>query len=261
LKDIIIFIWTAFFGLAVGSFINVCIYRIPKRESIISPPSTCPVCKERINWKDNIPIISYILLKGKCRKCGSKISIRYPTVEFLSATILCINLSVFGFNKDLFLFSSLFLILLAIAFIDFSINIIPNKLIILGLIIALIFPITDGIDMLLKSLIGGIVGGLTLFIIRFIGNKFLGKESMGWGDIKLGSMIGLFLESKLTLISIYLGFIIALFYGIFLIIKKKSFSIKPLPFGTFFTIGVYISVFFGEKIYNLYINYFTNLKI
>ena len=154
-----------------------------------------------------------------------------------------------------FFFSILFLILLTIGFIDYERGIIPNKITIFGAITGFIFSIADGFSTFQMSLIGGITGGLILYIFRFLGNKFFGKESMGLGDIKLGSMVGIFLKLKLTLISIYFSFLLSLFFGMFLIIKKKSFSIKPIPFGTFISIGVYISVFYGEKLYNYYLNY------
>ncbi len=257
MENLIILIWTGILGLILGSFLNVCIYRIPRGESIISPPSYCPNCRERINWRDNIPILSYILLKGKCRKCNDKIPVSYLAVEFLSAFILCINYIVFGTNKDFFLFSILFLSLLAVAFIDFEKGIIPNKIIVFGVLIGLIFSISGGLSAFKASLIGSLLGGFMLYLIRLIGNKFLKQESMGWGDVKLGCMVGIFLGVKLTLISIYFAFIISMFFGLYLIIKKKSLSIRPIPLGTFISVGVYICVFYGEKIYNHYLNLFT----
>ena len=256
LLQFILYVWIGILGLAFGSFINVCIYRIPRGDSIITPSSKCPICNEGIFWKDNIPVISYILLKGKCRACGGKISIRYPVVELTASVILFVNFIVFGLAENFIMYSVLFFVLLTTAFIDYNRYIVPNKLIIFGSIIGLTFSISNGFNEVLTSLIGAVSGGLTLYIIRFIGNKFIGKESMGWGDVKLGGMIGIFLGFKLTLISIYFSFLITFFYGIFLIIRKKRVAMKPLPYGTFLSIGVYITVFYGEKIYNYYLNYF-----
>ena len=239
-------------GFAIGSFLNVCIYRIPRGESIISPSSHCIECGKKIRWYDNLPVLSYIILKGRCRDCGEIISIMYPLIEFLAGLVLITTFMIFGFTKDFFLYGILFIILIPIAFIDYTENIIPNSIILFGSLIGLIIPIANGFDKILSSVIGGLGGVFCLYTIRFIGNKILKKESMGLGDIKLAGMLGIFLGRELIFIAIYISFLIALLYGLIMIFKKKSIRIKPLPFGTFLAVSSIITVFFGEFIVGLY---------
>ncbi len=246
------FFWTILVGLTVGSFLNVCIYRIPRGESIISPASHCDECGSRINWYDNIPVFSYLILKGRCRNCGGSISISSPIVEILAAVIPAVTLSVYGFSKDFFLFSVLFLTLIPIAFIDFTENIIPDSIIIFGTIAGLIFSFTGGIENIVISTAGGLVGAVSLYVIRFLGNILLKKESMGLGDIKLGGMLGIYLGSKLIILAIYISFLITLIYGIVIILKKRSMTTNPLPFGTFLALGTLFTVFFANYLITFY---------
>jgi len=262
---ILLSIFIFIIGLAIGSFLNVCIYRLPCEESLFYPPSHCPECGSSIRWFDNIPLISYLLLKGKCRSCKKPISFQYPSVEavtgflflfaflryFLNSSII----PIFPLLKDLFLIS----FLIPIFFIDLKHQIIPNSLsyplIISGVILSFLQRT------LLSSAAGIGIGGGALFLIYFIGSHLLKEESMGMGDIKLSMGIGAFLGGEKTLLFLFLSFIIGgIFAAIFLLLhlKKKR---ERIPFAPFLTVSALISIFFGDKLIYLYLNSFFLISI
>lgn len=237
--SLIIFI----FGLCVGSFLNVCISRLINGESVISPASHCPKCKQKIKWYDNIPVISFLLLQGKCRYCNGRISLQYPIVELLTAVIfLCMYKEVW------FLF--LALMLMVISFIDLKTTIIPDIItipgIVIGLVLKLVFAFVD------KDWAGffdaslGMVLGLGIF--GFI--VFASRGGMGMGDIKLAGLIGVFLGLEKTLLTILLSFIIGGIVGVVLLIFKIKKRKDAIPFGPYLAIASVISMFFGKKILN-----------
>ncbi|MBN1627427.1 MAG: prepilin peptidase, partial [Deltaproteobacteria bacterium] len=197
-------IMTAFsflFGLIVGSFLNVCIYRIPLKKSIISPPSSCPSCGERIRFYDNIPIISYIILRGKCRRCGKPISIRYPFIELMTGLLslaVFVNYSHYGQYFSLFIFVSA---LVVITFIDLDHQIIPDIISLPGIFAGVLatvilssiiagYRISNYEIKWYDSIIGVLAGGGILYLVAVGFEKLTGKEGMGGGDIKLLAMIG-----------------------------------------------------------------------
>lgn len=241
-------------GASIGSFLNVVIYRLPRGESIITPPSHCPKCNHRLVLWDLIPVFSYIFLRGRCRYCGERISIRYLLVEgFLG---LCFSILFLNFDFTFFTLKSLIFIslLLPIFFIDLEHMIIPDILSIPSAISGIVLSLFEG--RLIESLKGGIVIGIILLLIYFLALIFYKQEGMGQGDIKLGLLLGSFLGLKLGMLSLVLGFILGGLVSIVLIILKTKRLKEYIPFGPFLIISGIFSYFWGEKLINFYLSLF-----
>lgn len=238
-------------GLCVGSFLNVCIYRIPKNESVVYTHSHCTSCNEKIRWYDNIPVLSYIILKGKCRKCGEKISIRYPFIELLNAVLYLLLLLKFGNNEYFYILAVLVSIFIIIGAIDFEHQIIPDSLIVMVLVGAIAYRtfyffdfknmgVTD-MGIIYEGLIGA-VGAFVAFYLLYI----FSHGGIGGGDVKLIFPVGLiFGFSNITWV-VLVSSVAASIYAIVLLIAKKANRKTPIPFGTFLAIGVYIMLIFGQ---------------
>lgn len=262
------------FGLVFGSFMNVVIYRLPRGLSIIRPASRCPDCGNAIKPCDNIPVLSFLILKGRCRYCGTRISLRYPTVEFLNGILWVICVYRFGLSLSVlpvfFLISSM----IVITFIDLEHLIIPDHITIPGTLIGLalspfmvdpFFRIeTLGIN---TSLIGATVGVLLFLGIAFFGRMLFKKEALGGGDIKLMAMVGAFTGWKGVIVTTFIGSLIGSIVGIFIILRRKkregvSNSRGPvieldsetvIPFGPYLSIGAILSILMGQEIWSLYL--------
>jgi len=239
-------------GLAIGSFLNVCIYRIPKKESLVYPPSHCPQCGELIKWYDNIPLISYLLLKGKCRSCHHPISIRYPIVEALTGVLFLFSY-LFHRSLNILFFKNLIFIsfLIPIFFIDFKIGIIPNSLS-YGLIISG-FILSFFTHSFSSSLWGIGIGGGIFSTIYFLGYLFLKQEGMGMGDVKMAMGIGAFLGWRISLVAFFISFLIGGVVAGFLLLTHFKKRKEKLPFAPFLVMGALISLFYGEKLLYLYL--------
>ncbi|OQY15502.1 MAG: prepilin peptidase [Desulfobacterium sp. 4572_20] len=226
-------------GAIIGSFLNVCIYRLPKRESLLFPSSHCTHCNEPIKFYDNIPIVSYIILGGKCRRCKKHISVRYPVVEGLSG-LLCI---------------ALFIKYVIITFIDIDYQFIPDIISIPGIFIGIGASFFIPLISLFESLFGILIGGGFLFIVA-IGYKWLtGRDGMGGGDIKLLAMAGAWLGWKaIPFILLSSSLIGALIGGGSLLINKKGLRYK-IPFGPFLSLASIIYIFFGPELINWYMTW------
>ena len=244
LNYILIFI----LGLIVGSFCNVCIYRIPKNESIIYPASHCPKCRTTIKPVDNIPLLSYILLKGRCRNCGSKISIQYPVVELLTGMIYLIIYLIYGLSIQSLIYIILSSALIIIAFIDLNEQIVPDVISLPGIGVGLILSFFVPYLSFINSALGVVVGGGIILIIALVGSMIFKKEAMGGGDVKLAAMIGAFLGWRYTIISLFLGFFLGALAGIFLVLSKIKSKEDMVPFGPFIALGSLITLLWGEKI-------------
>lgn len=235
-------------GLIVGSFSNVCIYRIPRNESIVYPASHCPKCSTTIRLIDNIPLLSYFLLKGRCRNCGSKISIQYPIVELLTGLIYLIIYLTYDLSIQSLIYIILSSALIIITFIDLKEQIIPDVIslpgVVAGLVISFFVPYISS----LSSLLGIIAGGGTILIIALIGTIIFKKEAMGGGDVKLAAMVGAFLGWKYVILALFLGFFIGALAGIFLILAKIRSREDMIPFGPFIVVGSIAAILWGERI-------------
>jgi len=254
IEVIIIFI-LGLLGLIVGSFSNVCIYRIPKNESIIFPASHCPKCLKTIKPIDNIPLLSYILLKGRCRHCKSKISIQYPIVELLTGLIYLIIYLIYGFTIQSLIYIILSSALIIIAFIDLNEQIIPDVISLPGIAIGFILSFFVTYISFVDSILGIAVGGGIILIIGLGGSVIFKKEAMGGGDIKLVAMIGAFLGYRYIIISLFLGFFLGALTGIILIMAKIKSREDVVPFGPFIVLGSFITLLGGEQIISWYLGF------
>jgi leader peptidase (prepilin peptidase)/N-methyltransferase len=242
-------------GLIVGSFSYVCIYRIPRNESIIYPASHCPKCRSNISPKDNIPLFSYILLKGRCRNCKSKISIQYPIVEFLTGLIYLIIYLIYGLSIQSLIYIILSSALIIIAFIDLNEQIVPDVISLPGIVIGFIISFFVPYISFINSTLGVVVGGGIILIIGLVGSVIFKKEAMGGGDVKLAAMIGAFMGWRFIIISLFLGFFLGALAGIILILLKIKSREDVVPFGPFIVLGSFITLLWGEQIISWYIGF------
>ena len=248
-------------GLSFGSFANVCIYRIPRNMSLVKPRSSCPDCKTPIKPWHNIPILSFIVLRGKCLTCGAKISWRYPLVESLTTLLfLFAYYDIYFNNNNLYLLIiALYLsfVFLLIFFIDLDFRIIPDSLSLTGIIVGFCASLLP--DTPLKwheSLIGLLVGGLLFLAVAELGDRIFKKESMGGGDIKLAAMLGAFLGWKGILLVLGLAsFLGASIGGMLLIIAKDKESARTVPFGPFLVTAALIVFYRGNEIIQAYLEF------
>ena len=238
-------------GLTLGSFINVCIHRLPKNESIIAPRSYCQSCKTRIPIWDNIPVLSYLLLKGKCRQCTASISLLYPIVEVSTALLLLTGFIQFGMSMKFAIFCAIGPTLLTVAIIDIKHKIIPDTITLPGII----FGIVAGSYLfgLKESLLGLISGGGIFLLSSEIYYQVRGRVGMGGGDIKFIAAVGALLGLKQVLLVIFLSAFIGSVVGLIGLIGKKLDAMSQIPFGPFLAVGTLIVYFSGENIINMYI--------
>ena len=266
LGEIFVFI----FGSIIGSFLNVCIHRMPLGESVVWPRSHCPKCKKRIPGYDNIPFLSYLLLGGKCRFCKQKISLRYPLVEFLSGCTFLGFFVKYGLSYDFFVFVIFVCGLLIATFVDIQHRIIPDEVsvggMILGFILISVRPLTQhpntwSFNPMLQSFLGIIVGGGIIYLTGALFDLVFFKllkhppiqgetESMGGGDVKLLAMIGAFLGWKMALITFFLAPFFGLLVGLINLIAKKDHTI---PYGPFLSLAALVAMFWSDKIIALVI--------
>jgi leader peptidase (prepilin peptidase)/N-methyltransferase len=262
MQDIISYITIFLFGSVVGSFLNVCIYRIPRNLSIITPSSRCPLCNNTIKPWDNIPILSYILLKGRCRTCKGKISFRYPLVEFLNAILYVFALWRFGVGLYILLYFIFCSALIVITFIDLDFQIIPDRITLPGIPIAIIFGGFFLMDPFLRnsplgiksSIIGACLGFGFYYIIAEAGYRILKKEAMGGGDIKLMAMIGGFLGWKGVILTTFLGSFSGAVISILLMSFKGRKWGSKIPFGPYLALGAFITLFYGQEIFHWFLS-------
>lgn len=239
-------IFAFIFGAAVGSFLNVCIFRIPAKESIVKPPSQCPHCHHPIRFYDNIPIFSFLLLRARCRDCGGKISWRYPLVELITALLALLLFIKFGLTLNFLVFFIFTAVLIVIAFIDLDHQIIPDILSLPGIPIFFLAAIFIVKVPWYEALIGLLIGGGVLFLIAFIYEFITKREGMGGGDIKLLAMIGGFLGWKsLIFVLLFSSFTGAVVGITAMIIQKKDMK-YAVPFGPFLSAAAVAYIFWGD---------------
>ena len=240
-------------GTIIGSFLNVCIYRIPREESIVFPGSHCLSCSTPLKWYDLIPILSFLQLRGKCRYCGEKISPRYPFVELLNGIIYLLLYAKVGLGIDFIYYSFLMSILTIIFFIDIDHQIIPNTLVLLILIWDIIYKFINfliyNLPLNLINHLLGLIVGFILFLLIFI----LSKGGMGGGDVKLMGVFGFTLGIPRIFLNIFLSFVLGGIISIFLLAFKIKKRKDPIAFGPFLIIGFLVSLFWGYEIIDWYL--------
>ena len=246
---------SALFGAVIGSFLNVCIYRIPEERSILKPGSSCPKCRNRIRIYDNIPVFSFLLLKGKCRSCDQIISPRYPMVELLTAGFTSAAAAKFGITPLGGIYLILIYVLIVITVIDLDHMIIPDRLVGLGLITGIVAIVVGVIEIEWQdAFFGALLYGGFLYLVGLVGKIIFQREAMGMGDVKLGIMMGLFLGWKMSIMSLYISFLVASAVGLTAIITSRLNKRDRIPFGPFLAVGTVLVIFFGQRIIELYIS-------
>ncbi len=241
-------------GGIIGSFLNVCIYRLPRSRSIVAPPSSCPACEKPIKFYDNIPLVSYLLLRGKCRHCGSHISMRYPVVESVTALLFFMLYTKYDLSFEFAVYLFFVSLLVVISFIDLDFKIIPDVLSIGGLVAGFLLAFARPSFGCLDAIYGIVLGGGILFLIAF-GYRVLAKrEGMGGGDIKLLAMIGAFCGVKGVIFSLMTGSMIGTMVGIPLMLIKGENTKYAVPFGPFLSVGALIFIFVGDYLINGFIH-------
>lgn len=254
----LIYIYSFIFGLIVGSFLNVCIYRIPANMSLWWPPSTCPKCKNKIKFYDNIPVLSYLILGGKCRHCKAPISIQYPLIEIITALLTLLVVWVMGISwwTAVALFVTYCLIVLSM--IDFKLLIIPDRfsigLAVFGLLVCFINPAFVGglTAKFVQSLIGGSVGFFGLWGIAVVAGIIFRKEAMGGGDIKLLAAVGTLTGLDGVISTLMISSLAGLLYYIALALFNKNKQDKTIPYGPFISLGLFINILIPHNLALLY---------
>ena len=240
------------FGMVVGSFLNVCICRMPKDESVVSPPSHCQNCSYQIRWYDNIPVLSYLFLRGKCRGCGVHISLQYPLVELINGILTLLLFLRFGPTP---VFAALFIFcsaLVVITFIDIEHQIIPDEISLSGIVIGFVlsFFMQPG---WFASLIGILLGGGSLLFVAWLYQKLTGKDGMGGGDIKLLGMMGAFLGWQAIPFIIFASSMVGSVIGVSIMLLQKKDSKLAIPFGPYLAFAAVLYIFYGQPLIRWYL--------
>jgi leader peptidase (prepilin peptidase) / N-methyltransferase len=245
----------ALLGLAIGSFLNVVIHRLPRRQSLVSPGSRCPSCGYELRAMDNIPVVSYAMLLGRCRKCGTRISPRYPVVELITAVLFVLHYFLFGWTPLLavrLLFSAALVALFAI---DLEHRLLPDVITLPGAAVGLIASafLPPGLR---DALIGMIAGGGVLWAVGEAYYRYAGEEGMGGGDVKMLAMIGAFLGWQLVLVTLVFSSIAGAVIGLVVIALKRGDMKYALPYGTFLAIAGAIASLYGDQIFRWYTGFY-----
>jgi leader peptidase (prepilin peptidase)/N-methyltransferase len=269
-------IFVSTLGALIGSFLNVVIHRVPREESIVFPNSRCPSCGTAIRPYDNIPILSYLVLRGRCRACGTSISARYPAIEALTALLFGLVFLHDGLTLVL-PFDLIFVAaLVALVFIDAEHMILPDVITLPGLAYALVVrafvPNLDGLAFLSEGLLwgwpvwsvslagalfGAAIGGGSLWLMGWLWERLRGVEAMGLGDVKMMFMVGAYLGWQLTVLTIFLGVVGGAFIGVGLMLWRRERDMQMLlPFGIFLGLGAILSLLAGQQLVNWYIGHF-----
>lgn len=255
--SVILFLTIFALGLTVGSFLNVCIFRIPEEKSIFFPGSHCPSCGKKIRFYDNIPVLSFLLLKGKCRYCKSKISIQYPLVELLTALLFLAAYLWQGLSLGLLSTIILGCLLIIVFVVDLKHRIIPDVITIPGIVIGLLFALISPQIKIVDSFLGLIVGGGTFYLLAILGELLFKKESMGGGDIKLAAMLGAFLGWQKLFLIFFLSAFLGSVVGILAIhLSSRIKEHRTIPYGPFLALASFVALFWGEGLIKVYLKLF-----
>jgi leader peptidase (prepilin peptidase)/N-methyltransferase len=265
----------AVFGLAFGSFLNVCIARLPRGESVVSPRSHCPKCHHPLRWYDNIPVVSFLLLRGRCRACRAPISLIYPVVEILTASVLVMVFARYQLSPDFIKYAVLGMLLIILVFTDLTHRRIPHPVTLLGMILGVLLSLIVPVDprpvdwilqrlgselsfpfsSLVASLAGAAVGGGIFYAVAVVFFRLTGKEGLGFGDVTLMLMVGTFLGIPLTLLTILLGSLLGTLVAVPLELLSSRFRHHPWPFGTFLGIAAIYASLGGQALLEAYLRW------
>jgi leader peptidase (prepilin peptidase)/N-methyltransferase len=245
-------------GLCVGSFLNVCIYRLPRRESLVRPGSRCPRCDRPLSWFDNIPVVSWLFLRAKCRQCGAAISAQYPTIELVTAAAA---VTLVALTPDGPLLASRLVLaatLIVLFMIDLEHQILPNAITLPGIVVGFLFSLVTPLGPV-DSLLGIVVGAGVLYAIAAGYYLVRREEGMGMGDVKMLAMIGAFLGWRAVLLTLVLSSFAGAIVGVALLTFKKEGMRYALPFGTFLAMGALVAMLVGDEIIAWYLSFYEPL--
>lgn len=252
LPDAFLWAYAALLGAALGSFLNVCIHRLPAGESVVSPPSRCPECGTRIAWHDNVPVLGWLLLRGRCRGCGTRISVQYPLVELTVALLWVAAAARHGLSWQALSGALFFTLLLGIALTDARTYTIPDEFSVGGAVLGLLLSLAPGGISPERSLLGAALGLGVLWLVAELGERVFRKPAMGGGDIKMMAMLGAFLGPVGVLLTLFLGALLGtLVFG-----PISMRTGKLVPFGIFLALGAAVTEAFGEQIVEWYVGSF-----
>jgi len=249
------------FGAVVGSFLNVCIWRVPIGKSIVYPGSHCPRCGNPVRARDNIPILGYLLLRGRCRDCGAAIGIRYPIVEILTGVLVALLLYRFGLSWEFAVNAVFVAALITISGIDLDHQIIPDVISLPGIVVGLLVSLAGVGPSILDSAIGVLLGGGLLYGVAVGYQALTGREGMGGGDIKLLAMIGAFLGWRGVLVTLILGSLSGAVVGIVMILGRGADTRVAIPFGPFLAAGAIAALFCGDALINWYLDLAFSMSV
>jgi leader peptidase (prepilin peptidase)/N-methyltransferase len=257
MPDWMIRTYAAFIGAVIGSFLNVCVYRWPNELSVVRPRSRCPSCEAPIAWYDNIPILSWIILRGRCRQCGARISIQYPLIELASALIWVAAVVLDGWSIEALRMAVFLTLLLGIALTDAKYMLIPDQFSLGGVVIGLALAAIPGGMSFKAAVFGAAFGYAFLWLVKILAEKAFRKPALGVGDIHMIAMVGAFVGVPGTLLTILLGSLFGLLIGVpYTMITGK---LKPLgtylPLGVFLALGGAISYMWGDRLFYWYLNF------
>lgn len=246
--------WVSIFmlGLVIGSFLAVCIHRIPQGRSVVTPRSACPACGTQIAWYDNVPLLSFLWLRGQCRACRRGIPLRYPLIEMVNGLGYLLVVWKFGMTWETLVYAGLMSVFLVVTWIDWDHQIIPDVITLPGIILGFVcasFLLSTG---WMNSLIGILVGGGVLLALAWASPFLFGKEGMGGGDIKFLAMVGAFLGWKAALLALMLASIVGAVIGVGLLLTKVMERGQYIPFGPYLALGSVIAMLWGPEIWNWY---------
>ena len=242
----------ALFGLAIGSFLNVVIARLPAGRSLVRPRSTCPGCSALLKWYDNIPVLSFLVLRGRCRTCGMTISWRYPIVEMVTAVVLVIAYVALGPTADFAVAVVLLPALIAITGIDLQHQLIPDAITLPGILVGLLLNLATGRMSWVESVIGIFLGGGLFFLIILVS-----RGGMGGGDLKLGAMLGAFLGWKALLFGLFVAIVLGGVIGTAFLATGVRGRKDPIPFGPFLAAGGAMALVWGERAFSWWVRGFV----
>lgn len=239
-------------GAMVGSFLNVVIHRVPLGESVVKPRSRCPGCGHQLSAWENVPVLSWLLLRGRCRGCGSRISARYPFIEILCAWLAWVLFQRFGASVEFLGMAWFGFSLVALTWIDLDHQLLPDRLTLPGILVGLVVaPLSDPANFLpalLDAFVGVLVGGGILWTVAWSYEKATGREGMGGGDIKFLAMIGAFLGWQGVLLALFLGSLTGSLLGVAILVAGRGDRRLALPFGPFLAIGAFLALFWGPQL-------------
>jgi leader peptidase (prepilin peptidase) / N-methyltransferase len=258
MNDIVFIGLATVIGAVIGSFLNVCIYRLPLRQSIVWPASACETCRRELSWYENLPVISWVALGAKCRTCKAPLSVRHPIIEALSAIMF--GAAAWYYGPTVLLASRLVFgcALIVLFAIDLEHHLLPNAITLPGIVVGLAFSLVTEPGWL-ASLIGAIVGGGSLWLIAEVYYRLRQEEGLGMGDVKMLAMIGAFVGWPLTIVTLMMASIAGSIVGVILIASRKGDMKYALPFGTFLAMGAALAATVGPDLLGWYLRFWEPL--